>query len=347
MRNAVPGRRLSGGKDGQTISVLYHSLMRTHEQPVRNATQPFFVRAAALLVLPAAAGAFAAGAAAQAPATDATLAGRIAARVAQVPGAEVGVIYRPLGAGAPVELNPELEFHAASTMKVPVMIELFRQADRGALSMDQPVLLVNQFASIADGSPFSVSPADDSDSSLYARVGDRIPLRELIELMIVRSSNLATNAVIALADPVRVTATAHALGARHMRVLRGVEDQRAYDRGLVNTTTASDLAVLLAAIATHRAASPASCTAMRDILMRQEFNDEIPAGLPPGTRVAHKTGQITGVLHDAAVVYPSSGDPYVLVVLTRGIDDEAVARAMIADVSRMVWESRAPVARGS
>jgi beta-lactamase class A len=97
------------------------------------------------------------------------------------------------------------------------------------------------------------------------------------------------------------------------------------------------MAVLLEAIETGRAASRASCDAMRDVLLHQEFNTEIPAGLPAGTKVAHKTGWITGVLHDAAVVYPARRQPYVLVVLTRGIPDDAVARALIADVSRLVF----------
>ena len=267
------------------------------------------------------------------------LAARVGHRVALVPGARVGVVYLPLGGGEGLRLNADSSFHAASTMKVPVMVELLRQSERGGIRMDQPVLLVNSFASIADGSPFSVSPADDSDSTLYARVGERVPLRELMERMIVRSSNLATNAVIALADPARVTATLRALGATRMRVLRGVEDGRAYERGLNNVATAGDLAVVLRAIAEDRAASPAACATMRAVLERQEFNDEIPAGLPPGTRVAHKTGQITAVLHDAAIVYPPSGTPYVLVVLTSDIPDESVARALIVDVSRLVWEA--------
>jgi beta-lactamase class A len=125
-----------------------------------------------------------------------------------------------------------------------------------------------------------------------------------------------------------------------MRVLRGVEDGKAYERGLNNTTTAADLAALMTALATDRAASPASCAAMREILMRQQLNDEIPAGIPPGTPVAHKTGQITAVLHDAAIVYPPAAPPYVLVVLTRDIPDEKVARSLIVDVSRLVWEAR-------
>jgi beta-lactamase class A len=76
---------------------------------------------------------------------------------------------------------------------------------------------------------------------------------------------------------------------------------------------------------------------MRAILLAQELNDEIPAGLPPGTPVAHKTGQITGVLHDAAIVYPPGQAPYILVVLTSGIPDEKVARALIVDLSRRVY----------
>jgi beta-lactamase class A len=123
-----------------------------------------------------------------------------------------------------------------------------------------------------------------------------------------------------------------------MRVLRGVEDSKAYEAGLSNTTTARDLAVLMEAIETDRAASTSSCRLMRDILLRQELNDEIPAGLPPGTPVAHKTGSITGVLHDAAIVYPRGREPYVLVVLTRGISDERIARSLIADISRLAYE---------
>jgi beta-lactamase class A len=132
--------------------------------------------------------------------------------------------------------------------------------------------------------------------------------------------------------------TARELGARDIRVLRGVEDGKAYAAGMNNMTTARDLAALMVAIQTGIAASRASTDSMRAILSRQEFNDEIPAGLPAGTRVAHKTGQITGHLHDAAIVYPARRGPYVLVVLTRDIADEKVARALIADISRLVYE---------
>jgi beta-lactamase class A len=172
---------------------------------------------------------------------------------------------------------------------------------------------------------------------MYVRVGTRVTVGELMRHMIDRSSNLATNALVALVGADRTTAAMRTLGAEHTHVLRGVEDEKAFERGLNNKISARDLATILYAIQTNHAASPASCAMMRDILLHQEFSSEIPAGLPPGTPVAHKTGWITGVLHDAAIVYPKHAPPYVLVVLTRDIPDENVARALIVDISRMVY----------
>lgn len=258
-------------------------------------------------------------------------------RIAAVPGATVGIWVQDLASGDTLAVNAGASFHAASTMKVPVMIELFRRADSGALRLDSAVTLANRFASIVDGSPFSLDAGDDSDSSLYAKIGQRVTLRELNERMITRSSNLATNAVIDLLDARTANATAHALGASTMQVRRGVEDTKAFNAGLNNTTSARDLGMLMAAIAQDRAASPAACATMRSILLRQEFNLEIPAGLPAGTPVAHKTGWITGTTHDAAIVYPPGRTPYVLVVLTRAIPQRAIAQQLMAGISSDVW----------
>jgi beta-lactamase class A len=266
-----------------------------------------------------------------------TLRARLTARIAAQPGAEVAVWFRDLAHKDSLEINSAVSFHAASTMKVPVMIELFRRVDAHTTSLDNEVFLENQFASIVDGSPFSLDAHDDSDSAMYARVGQNVSLRELDDHMITRSSNLATNAVIQFLDPKRVNATAHALGARDIQVLRGVEDGKAFAKGLNNTTTARDLGVLLLAIERGTAASRKSCEAMKEVLLRQEFSTEIPAGLPKGTPVAHKTGWITGTLHDAAIVYPAGRAPYVLVVLTRRIPEQRDAQRLIADISRDVY----------
>src|SRR5207244_7729512 len=188
------------------------------------------------------------------------------------------------------------------------------------------------------GAAFTVAKDDDSDSTLYAVVGRNRSVRDLLELMITRSSNLATNILIERVGATRAQASARAMGAWSIQVLRGVEDGAAYRAGLNNTTTARDLGVLLGAIATGRAASRGACDSMLAILGRQEFNEGIPVGVPPGTRVAHKTGWIGEVVyHDAAIVYRSNAGSYVLVVLTGGIKDDSVAHNLVAEVSRMVY----------
>lgn len=253
------------------------------------------------------------------------------------PGTEVGLALLDLATGDSTWSNASWRVHAASTMKVPVLIELARRVDAGRYGWDWPVLVRNEFRSIVDGSPYRLDPADDSDSTLYALEGRQVPARELARLMISWSSNLATNLLVAELGAPAIQASARRLGADSIVVLRGVEDQKAYDRGLSNTTTARDLAVLLAAIAQGRAASDSSSAVMLEILGQQEFRAGIPSGIPPGTRVASKTGNITGINHDAAVIFPPARPPYVLVILTRGFPTPAAAEAHMAAVSRAVW----------
>jgi len=262
---------------------------------------------------------------------------KIETRVARDSGAYVGVAYVDLASSDTLFMNADSSFHAASTMKVPVMIELFRRANTGSFRMDQGLMMVNQFASLVDGSPYTLDIGSDSDSTLYHRIGERVRVDSLLRLMITRSSNLATNTLITLVGADAVTKTMRELGAKRIQVLRGVEDGKAFQQGLNNTTTARDLAIILRAIEEGRAASADATRQMLSILSAQEFNEKIPAGLPPGTRVAHKTGDITAVSHDAAIVYPPGGKPYVLVVLTKGIADGAKSAKLIADISSIVY----------
>src|SRR5437879_6850215 len=280
----------------------------------------------------------------QAQAPKPSLRARIEARIAQAPARAVGVYYRDLATGDSLTVGSAVRFHAASTMKIPVMIQLFRDRDAGLLSLDDSITITNTFRSIVDSSPYLLDVTDDSDSSLYKRVGQRASIRELIDLMETVSSNLATNLLITRVDAKRANATAHALGADSILVLRGVEDGKAYRAGLNNTTTARDLAMLLAAISNGTAASAASCREMLAILAKQQFNEGIPAGLPPGTWVYHKTGWIGQVVyHDAALVEPvgARGRRYVLVVLTGGSQKDEDSHALVRDVSRLVFDSRA------
>jgi beta-lactamase class A len=251
-------------------------------------------------------------------------------------GAEVAVAWRPLDAkpGEELLINPTLRFHAASTMKVPVMIELFRQVSVRRLKLDDKVLVTNQFTSIVDGSPFVLSASEDSDGEVYKAMGKKLTYRQLVEASITVSSNLATNILIEHLGARNIQATMDILGASGMQVLRGVEDQKAFDAGRNNTTDALGLLALFEAIGKGRAININASAMMLDILKRQKINDRIPAGLPAGTIVAHKTGNVTGIYHDAGIVY--SARPYVLVVLTRGIKETAMSAKLIADITRVI-----------
>jgi beta-lactamase class A len=254
-------------------------------------------------------------------------------------GAEtVAVACHDVSSGTELLINPDITFHAASTMKVPVMMEIYRQAAAGKLSLDQRIPVKNDFASIVDGSHYSLTADSDSDQSLYTRVGETATIRELMHLMITVSSNLAANLLIERVTPERVMDLMRTLGANNIRVLRGVEDGKAFEKGLNNVTTARDLMILLRRIAERRAVSAKASDEMIKVMLDQKFNEGIPAGLPADARVSHKTGSITKINHDAAIVYPAGRKPYVLVVLTRGIEDEKVAHKLIADISRVVYE---------
>jgi beta-lactamase class A len=292
-------------------------------------------RALPLLLLPA----LVPGCASPMPDTSALIHERIAAS-----GAQVGLYYRHLSRPDSLLHDPDLRMHAASTMKVPVMIQVYRDADAGLLALDDRIAVTNTFASLVDGSPFSVSPADDSDTTLYGRVGGAATVRELVELMITVSSNLATNILVQRVDAARVTATMRELGADSIQVLRGVEDGKAYDAGLSNTTTARDLGIVAAAIAEGRAASARACREMEAVLGRQHFGSAIPAGVPAGVTVAHKTGGITRIHHDFGIVTALDGTRYVLALMVRGLDSRDSSAALMADLSRLVYEHamRAP-----
>jgi beta-lactamase class A len=253
------------------------------------------------------------------------------------PGAEVGLALIDLGSGDTLWIHADWRVHAASTMKVPVLIELAQRVDAGRFGWDWPLMVKNEFHSIVDSSTFALLERDDSEKTLFTREGELVPARELARLMITWSSNFATNLLVDQLGASQIQTTSRRLGADSIVVLRGVEDQKAFDRGLSNTTTARDLAVLLASIAQGQAASDSSTAIMLDILAHQEFREGIPAGVPAGTRIASKTGSITGINHDAAVIYPPSRSPYVLVILTRGFERPVDAEAYMARISAEVW----------
>lgn len=234
-------------------------------------------------------------------------------------------------------IHADTKFHAASTMKVPVMIGLFQMIEDGSLTISQKIAVKNSFKSIVDDSAYKMDVSEDSEGDLYKKIGDSLPLYDLVHPMITRSSNLATNILIEIANAKKVTQQMRELGAKNIEVLRGVEDQKAYDQGLSNSTTARDLFVILKAMAEGKTVSKKASDAMIDIMMEQEFNDVIPKYLPKELPIANKTGSITGLHHDAAIVYHPT-HPYILVLLSKNLKDFDAGTEVLAQISKMIFD---------
>jgi beta-lactamase class A len=262
---------------------------------------------------------------------------QINSKLAEQPG-NFAVAFKDLSTGETLLINEQEFFHAASTMKTPVMIEVYKQAAAGKFSLNDSFLLKNLFTSIVDSSAFSLHANDDSDSTLYQHLGEKRSLYNLVYDMIIRSSNLATNMVIELVNARNVTQTMRQLGANKIQILRGVEDSKAYDKGLNNVTTANDLLVIFEKMAKGEIVDSASSQAMIKILLNQEFNEIIPARLPKDVKVAHKTGNISHVLHDSGIVFLPNGKKYVLVILSKNLQNEENAKKAMAEVSEMIYK---------
>lgn len=251
---------------------------------------------------------------------------------------DFAVAFKNLSTGETILINEREEFHAASTMKTPVMIEVFKKAAAGKLSLSDSIVVKNEFKSIVDSTLYSLDVSEDSEVDLYNKVGSKKLLSELVYDMIIYSSNLATNIVIELANANDVTQTMRELGASDILVLRGVEDQKAYDAGLSNTTTAYDLMVIFEKLALGEAVSPEADQQMIDILTDQKFNEIIPAKLPKDITVAHKTGSITGVQHDSALIILPDGNKYVLIMLSKNLKDADAGVEVMATASELIYD---------
>ncbi len=235
-------------------------------------------------------------------------------------------------------INEKENFHAASTMKTPVMIELYKQVEKGSISLDDSVMVINEFKSIVDGSPFSMDISVDSQEGLYGEIGQKTTYRELNYDMITKSSNLATNILIDHLDAKKVNQSMRDLGAMDIQVLRGVEDLKAYELGMSNTTTAYDLMLIMEAIAKGEAVSQDASKEMIAVLKDQHFKELIPAKLPKEVIVAHKTGSITGVRHDSGIVQLPDGRKYVLVLLSKNMENPDKGVDAMAEASKMIYD---------
>lgn len=262
------------------------------------------------------------------------------AYIAQFNGKTISVAFHDLATNQTIHINADDPFHPASVVKVPVMMEVFRQIENKTFAPDERLPIVNSFTSIADGSPFSLDPKDDSETILYGRIGETETVRQLTRLMIVRSSNLATNILIQALGTQQINAFMLELGIQGVNVARGVEDNVAYYLGMNNSATARGLTQIMKLIAEGKVVSKEASNEMIRILLGQEFNESIPALLSKRVKVAHKTGWTGNFHHDSGIVFPEQRKPYALTIMTRGFpkEDENEAHTCMATISKMLFD---------
>ena len=239
--------------------------------------------------------------------------------------------------GKSILINENEVFHAASTMKTPVMIEFFKKINEGKISSYDSLLINNEFSSIVDGSKFGLSSFDDSDEDIYENLGKYISTDKLVYDMITRSSNFGTNLLIDYLNAEDVNNTMKNIGAKNMKVLRGVGDLKAFDLGLSNTTTAADLLIIYEKLAMGEIVNNESSNKMIRILKDQVYNDIIPKYLPEKVEVAHKTGWISGVRHDSGIVYVGNNEKYILVLLSKNLEDDIEGADFLAKISLEIY----------
>jgi beta-lactamase class A len=240
-----------------------------------------------------------------------------------------------------ININADVMMHPASAMKAPVMMEVFRQAHEGIFSLDDEIKIYNSFHSVVDGSEFHLDIADDSEKSLYARIGEKETVRELNRLMITWSSNLATNILMDKVGTKPIDDFIKALGIKDVNVMRLIEDVKAYRLGMNNTFSARGTTQMMKLIAEGKVISKEASDEMIEVMLGQEFNESIPALLPKDAKVAHKTGWTGEFFHDTGIIFPPNRKPYVITLFTNGFpeDDESQAHACMANISKLIYDS--------
>ena len=262
------------------------------------------------------------------------------AKIEEESGAKaIGVALHDAETGLELHYKADRWFHAASTIKVPILLGVFAAIDRGDLLPHSRVHVRNRFLSVVESIPFRVESGRDANSAVHNSIGKMMRVDELAYHMITTSSNLATNLLLGVIGPESVNRTLKELDVDDgIELKRGVEDELAFDKGISNMVTADGLLRILVLLSEGKAFSPALSRRMMDILHGQEFNQGIPARLPKGTRVAHKTGEISTVAHDAGVIYLPKRKPYGLAILTEWAPEGTGRSRTIATISHTIYE---------
>jgi beta-lactamase class A len=258
---------------------------------------------------------------------------------AKQPAGTFAVAFENLSTGEQFLMNAHESFHAASTIKTAFLIETFKQAEEGKFSLSDSIFIHNDFKSIADGSIYHLDSTDDSERDLYRRIGEKETIYNLLCRMITQSSNFSTNLIVDLIGAKNANQTMRSIGAKDIRALRGVEDNKAYELGMNNKVTAYDLMIIFDHLAKGIVVNKQACDSMIQILLQQKLREKIPAKLPANVKVANKTGSIDKISHDSGIVFLPDGRKYVLVLLSGGVENEKSVNETLANVSRIIYDN--------
>ena len=239
--------------------------------------------------------------------------------------------------GLRLAINAERRFHAASTMKVAILLAIGKAIDDERIRPNDTLHVRNRFRSALDRAPFRIDAESDGYPQLHKLIGRTAKISDLTEWMIVSSSNLATNLLL---DYITVDEAQRVLrdaGVSGIELRRGVDDTKAHEQNFNNETTADGLLQLFATLRGDFLSKASREMAIK-ILLQQRFNSMIPAPLPAHASVAHKTGEISTACHDAGIVYLPEREPYILVVLTEVAPETNGRRETIAKISAIVFQ---------
>jgi beta-lactamase class A len=268
--------------------------------------------------------------------TSSELSDQLDALAAENKARVIAVAVHDFETGLRFSLRGDRWFHAASTIKVAVLLAVLRAADEGRLRLDDSLHVRNRFFSAADGSLFHVSADSDAMPELYQSIGRTAKICALAQGMISASSNLATNLLLDFVGVKYAQKVLHDAQVKGVQLRRGVEDHAAHERGINNEATANGLLMLLSSLRGDFLSNEYKQQAIR-ILLEQRFNSMIPAGLPAHATVAHKTGEISTACHDMGIVYLPEREPYIAAILTEFDPDQEGRRETVAAISQLIY----------
>ena len=248
----------------------------------------------------------------------------------------VAVAFYDYSASIRFSYHGDRSFHAASTFKAGILFALLKAVEAGKVRLDDPLHVRNRFTSIVDGSPYRIDRDRDGDVMVHRHVGRSMPIESLARVMITRSSNLATNLLLDLLGISFIRTVLEEAGAEGLEIRRGVEDNVAYQQGINNETTAEGLVRLFRLFLDEDHLPQELRDKGLEMLLAQEFKSMIPARLPAGVRVAHKTGEISTHCHDAGIVFVPDREPYVVAIMTESTPSNSKRKKAVADLSAVV-----------